>query len=257
MADPYSPRPARLRRLLAWALLGSAATVPVHAGAFGEQFTLGGNLSLTSDYIYHGVSESSDNPALQGDLHLDTAGRNFVGVWGSTRDSSLDPGGSFEYELYLGHRIDLGSAWNLTVSARSHYFAGGLFEPSADYQEVLATLAYEDRWALTLTAIPNAVRYWFYQRLSRTPAYVADTSGQWLITPGLFLTAGAGYYYSTGTGPGIFESVGYAYGNAGLAYEWRNWRVDVGYFLTQRDAQKLFPYPSADQRVAGTLTWRF
>jgi len=256
VVDPHSPNAARLRRLLAWALLGSAAA-PVHAGALGEQFTLGGNLSLTSDYIYHGVSESSDDPAFQGDIHLDTAGGNFTGLWASTRDSSLDPGGSFEFELYLGHRFDLSSAWNLTLSARSHYFAGGVFEPSADYQELLATLAYEDRGALTLTAIPNAVRYWFYQRLSRTPAYVADTSGQWLITPGWYLTAGAGYYYSTGSGPGIFRAVGYAYGNAGLAWEWRNWRVDVGYFLTQRDEEKLFPYPSADQRVAGTVTWRF
>jgi len=254
--DPPVLNAARSGRLLAWALLGIAA-VPVHAGAFGEQFTLGGNLSLTSDYIYHGVSESSDDPALQGDVHLDTSGGTFAGLWASTRDSSLDPGGSFEFELYLGHRFDLSSAWNVTLSARSHYFAGGVFEASADYQEVLATLAYEDRWALTLTAIPNAVRYWFYQRLTRSPAYVADTSGQWLIVPGVFLTAGAGYYYSSGTGPGILRSVGYAYGNAGLAWEWRNWRVDVGYFLTQPDAEKLFPYPSADRRAAATLTWRF
>jgi hypothetical protein len=39
--------------------------------------------------------------------------------------------------------------------------------------------------------------------------------------------------------------------------EWRCFRVDVGYFLTQKDAAKLFPYPLADQQVAGTVTWRF
>jgi hypothetical protein len=53
---------------------------------------------------------------------------------GSTRDSDLDPGGSTDFEVYLGHRFDLSSAWNLT-SARGHYFAGGVVEPSADYHD--------------------------------------------------------------------------------------------------------------------------
>jgi hypothetical protein len=43
----------------------------------------------------------------------------------------------------------------------------------------------------------------------------------------------------------------------GLAYEWHNWRIDVGYFLTQDRAQRLFPYPTANDRFAGTLSWRF
>ena len=81
--------------------------------------------------------------------------------------------------------------------------------------------------------------------------------GQWLIVPGLYLTAGLGYYYSSGTGPGIDRAAGYAYGNAGLAYEWRHWRVDADYFLTQADAEKLFPYPVDDHHLAATLSWRF
>ena len=40
--------------------------------------------------------------------------------------------------------------------------------------------------------------------------------------------------------------------------EWRNLRLDVGYFLTQKaQAQRLFPYPTANDRFAGTLSWRF
>ncbi len=256
VVQPHSLNRARPRYLLAWMVLGAGAA-PAHASALGQDLSFGGNLALTSDYIYHGVSESDGHGAVQGDLHLSTVGGTFGGVWGSTRDSDLDPGGSYDFEIYLGHRFDLSSAWNLTLSARGHYFAGGVVEPSADYHEILASIAYEDRWAFTLTAIPNAVRYWFYRRLSRAPAWVADTAGQWLILPGLFVTGGVGYYYSSGTGPGIEAAAGYAYGNAGLAWEWRRFRVDVGYFLTQKDAAKLFPYPLADQQVAGTVTWRF
>jgi hypothetical protein len=31
----------------------------------------------------------------------------------------------------------------------------------------------------------------------------------------------------------------------------------VGYFLTQSRARQLFPYPSANDRFAGTLSWHF
>jgi hypothetical protein len=58
--------------------------------------------------------------------------------------------------------------------------------------------------------------------------------------------------------PTRHPSIGYAYGNLGLAYEWRTLRLDVGYFLTEKArAQRLFPYPSANNRFAGTLSWRF
>src|SRR5262249_28276720 len=223
------------RCLLAWALLLLGAA-PAHGDTLWQQLSFGGDLSFTTDYIYHGVSESDGRGALQGDAHISSTEGTFAGIWGSTRDRDLDPGASYDFELYLGHRFMLDDSWSTTVSARGHYFGGGTFEPNADYQALAATLMYQDRWAVSLTAIPNAVRYWFYLRLKRSPAWVADTTLQWLIAPGLYVTGGAGYYYSTGTGPGIETTVSYAYGNAGLAYEWRAWRVDVGYFLTQGEA---------------------
>ena len=99
-------------------------------------------------------------------------------------------------------------------------------------------------------------------RLSRSPAWVADTSGQWLIGRGLFVTGGAGYYYSSGTVPAGTASdgrpaSGYAYGNLGLAFEAHQWRLEVGYFLAQNRAQDLFPYPPVNQHLAGTVSWHF
>jgi uncharacterized protein (TIGR02001 family) len=248
--------PARARWLPG--LLLALGTAPVHAVELGSNFTLGGDLAVTSDYIYRGVSESDGHGAVQGDLHLESTGGTFIGVWSSTRDHHFDPYADYDLELYLGHRFALTSAWSATLSARSHYFVGGNQEQSADYQELSVALTYLDRWTLEVAAIPNAVQYWFDLRLGRTPAWVADTAVQWqLRPPGLFVTGGAGYYYTDGTGSGIAAGGGYAYGNGGLAYEHRPWRVDVGYFLTQGKAREFFPYPLPSNRVAGTLTWRF
>jgi uncharacterized protein (TIGR02001 family) len=235
---------------------GLAPAAALAAGA-GEPFALGGSLALTSDYIYRGLSESDGHVAPQVDVHVTDSTGDFAGVWASTRDRNFDPYAAYDLELYLGHRFDFSGDWGLSLSGRSHYYLGGSQELSADYQELAAALTYSDRWSLTVTAIPNAVRYWYDIRLSRAPAYVADTSVQWLLLGGWYLTGGAGYYYATGTGAGIDVGAGYAYGNAGVAYLKGPWRLDLGYFLTQHHARQLFPYPIANQHVAGTVSWRF
>ena len=252
--------PAKLtpaRWLLTWTLLIVAAPHAAAATALGTELAWGGNLALTSDYIYRGVSESNGRAALQADLHAETPQSIFAGAWASTRDHGLDPGAGYDFEIYLGRRIELASAWNATVTARSHYFLGGGQESSNDYQEISATLTWLDRWTVSLSAIPNAVRYWYYRRLSRSPAGIADTTGQWLIGEGLFVTGGAGYYRSSGTGAGRQAATGYAYGNVGLALERRRWRLDIGYFIAKNQARELSPYPVASHRVAGTVSWHF
>jgi len=239
-----------------------------HAGrAQGNPGPIGGNLVLTSDYIYRGVSLSDGHGALQADLHASTAGGTFAGVWASTRDPDLEPETSAEVQLYLGQRFSLGGAWSAALSGRADYLVGGSAERSAYYQEISAALTWLDRCTFSITAIPNAVRYSLsnyppgYYEVYRSPAYVADGSGQWLLTEGLlggglYLTAAAGYYYATRPDHETPPAIGYLYGNAGLALERRRWRVDVGYYASQSRAAQLFPYPVA-RRLAATVSWQF
>jgi uncharacterized protein (TIGR02001 family) len=252
----HRSRPTRARWLLPWLLLSGVVTEPADAEGSGG-LTFGGNLVATSNYIYRGVSSSNNEAAFQTDLHVASGDGSYLGVWGSTRDKNLEPYANYELDIYLGHRFDLSNAWSTTLSGRAHYFLGGNQESSDDYQEISLGITYLDFWTVSVTAIPGAVRYWFYERLSRAPAFVAETSVQWLLYRGLFLTGGAGYYHVTGTGPGIYAASGYAYGNVGLAWEHRRWRVEIGYYRTGDKAQALVPYPSANNRFAGSVAWRF
>lgn len=260
MVPLHAAKPVSGRWFSRWALLlvgVLAATPPPAAATAAADLSWGGNVALTSDFIYRGLSESSGDPAIQADLHADTPGGTFGGAWSSTRDHDLDPYAGYDLEIYLGHRVELGNAWAASVSARGRFYVGRTQELSDDYQQISGALIWLDRWALSLSVIPNAPRYWYQTRISRSPAWVADTTGQWLIGHGLFLTGGAGYYRSTGTGPRRFAASGYGYGNAGLALEWRRWRIDVGYFLASRQAREIYSYPLADHHFAGTLSWRF
>ena len=225
----HRSRPTRARWLLPWLLLPALGAETAEAEGLTSGLSLGGNLVLTSDYIYRGVSSSNNDAALQADLHVASSGGTFLGVWGSTRDNKFEPYANYDIEIYLGHRFDVSNAWSVSVEARGHYPVGGPQESSDDYQQISAAVTYLDFWTLSVTAIPNAVRYWFYERLSRAPAFAVDTSIQWLVYRGVFLTGGAGYYHAGGTGPGIEAAMGYAYGNVGVAYERRRWRLDIGY----------------------------
>ena len=249
-----SPRKALL---VVCALFAAATRTAAYGGDFSldGDFSTGGNVTITSDYIYRGVSESDGHPAVQADVHASTDG-SFLGAWASTRDRDLDPRASGELEVYLGHRFNLSSDWSASVSARSHYFPHSS-QTSVDYQEVSGAVSWLDSWTFALAAIPNAVRWYHYVRLGRRPAWVADTAGQWLIGRRLFVTGAAGYYHSSGPSPDSQSGAGYAYGNVGLAFEERRWRVEIGYFLAQNRAQEFFPYPPANRRVAGTVSWRF
>lgn len=234
---------------------------------------IGGSVAATSDYIYRGVSQSDGHGALQADLHASSPAGTFGGVWASTRDRNLEPDTEGAIEVYLGQRFNLGSAWSATLSGRADYFVGGAARHSDDYQEISAALSWLDRYTLSFTAIPNAVRYTSvvfrygsyqaeYYEVYRSPAFVADAAGQWLLRAGLpgggalYATAAAGYYYASRSDHHPPPAVDYVYGNAGFALAWRRWRIDVGYFAAQKQARELFPYPVAE-RLAGTVSWQF
>jgi uncharacterized protein (TIGR02001 family) len=245
---------------------------PIHAGLLSAAIALGltspsvhavsfgGDVALTTDYIYRGYSETDHQRAVQLDLHASLATGTFAGVWASTLDHEYRPYANYDVQEYIGQRFDLSSAWNTSITATNYSYLGGRQHYSSDYQQITASVSYLDRWTFSVSAIPNELRYWGFHRAGRYPAYDAETSGQWLITKGLYVTGGGGYYLFTGSSDSTavaHSTIGYAYGSIGLAYEWRSWRVDVGYFLTQDRAAKLLPYSTANQRVAGTLSWRF
>lgn len=247
--------------LCTWVALG---LVPAH---WARAVSFGGDVAVTTDYIYRGYSLTNNKGAVQLDLHASIQTGTFVGVWASSLNDKYRPWASYDVEEYIGQRFDLSSAWNTSITATNYQYLGGNQFYSSDYQQVTASISYLDRWTMSIAAIPNMLRYsgsatYGYYRVGRYPAYDADTSGQWQIANGLFVTGGAGYYLFTGSGgtvaPDPQPTVGYAYGNVGLAYEWRNLRLDVGFFLTQKARQlQVFPYPTANDRLAGTLSWRF
>ncbi|MCX7946461.1 MAG: TorF family putative porin [Hydrogenophilus sp.] len=92
------------------------------------------NVTLASEYIYRGISQTNEKPALQ--AGLDWAGSDgwYVGLWGSNISwlADLAPGSSssVEIDLYGGKKWTIGST-TLDLGLLQYYYPGSY---SADWK---------------------------------------------------------------------------------------------------------------------------
>ncbi|MGA1561914.1 MAG: TorF family putative porin, partial [Gammaproteobacteria bacterium] len=75
------------KTLLSLSIAAAAVSVPAQAADIGGGFDLSGNMALTSNYIWRGVSQSDDDPAIQGGLDLAHESGVYAGVWASNVES--------------------------------------------------------------------------------------------------------------------------------------------------------------------------
>ena len=82
--------------------------------AFADEHpvTIEGNITLTSDYVFRGVSQTAESPAVQGGFDI-SGDLLYAGVWGSNANYSngtdAGDGASGEFDFYVGLTKDFGS----------------------------------------------------------------------------------------------------------------------------------------------------
>ncbi len=143
------------------------------------------NAALTSDYVFRGVSQTDEEPALQ--LGADYAWDNgfYVGVWGSNVDFG-DGSPDIEIDTYIGWNHDLSESWNLDVMLNRYNYIGEDDDfGDGDYNELIGTLAWNEMLSFTL-GYTNDV-----YGLSEDGWYYA-VGGSWELGAGWGLDAGVG-----------------------------------------------------------------
>jgi len=243
------PRPRNRGRLWRCALGIAAVAGTQVARAEG---TLGGHVAGTTDYVFRGLSQTRGNPAAQADLHYQTTTGWVAGLWGSTVDLNRGSGATLELNAYAGRAWSVGGPWNAKVTAVQYVYPNDTAYLPYDYFELVASFAYEDRLALTLSWSPNTSRYSSYGIARDQQALTYELIGQWPLRGSLSATGSVGYYDLSQ----LFET-GYFYGSAGLGGNFARFRVDLGYFVTDQEATDLFGPEVAGDRWSLTVAWRF
>ena len=140
------------RASLAIALLALLGIADAQAGTSG-------NVALASDYVFRGVSQSNQEPALQGGVEYTAESGAYIGSWGSSiswlsdLSSTAAPiSSSLELDVYGGYRGKFSEAVSYDVGALYYWYPGDFPSGfnSADTLEVYAgiTVAASDKLSL-------------------------------------------------------------------------------------------------------------
>ncbi len=138
-------RPRQVRTRIATAMVGMLVFAGAHAGTSG-------NITLASDYVFRGVSQTNQDPALQGGIEhtfeSKAAGSGvYAGAWGSNiswlsdASTTLAPiSSSLELDIYGGYRGKFNDAVSFDVGALYYWYPGDYPNGfnSADTLEVYA-----------------------------------------------------------------------------------------------------------------------
>ncbi len=117
------------------------------------QAEISANFSMVSDYVFRGISQSQEDPTIQGGFDWSHESGFYVGTWASGVDfvdTGIDDGADVEWDLYLGYGGSINDDWSWDVSYVQYLYPGTVTGVDYDYGEALFSLGYQDRVSFTL-----------------------------------------------------------------------------------------------------------
>jgi len=173
---------------LSFALAAALLALPLTAAAqdAGEDDSgFSWNAAITSDYLFRGVSQTDEGPALQLGVDFSFGSGFYIGAWASNVDFGSG-GPDIELDTYIGWNHDLSDDWNLDLAInRYNYLGASSSFDDGDYNEFLAVLSYADTINLNF-GYTNDV-YGLGEK-----AFYYGVDGSWEIGNGFSLGAGIG-----------------------------------------------------------------
>ncbi|MBL8547909.1 MAG: hypothetical protein JNL81_15695 [Hyphomonadaceae bacterium] len=210
-----------MKKIIGLAILATAAS----AGIASAEGTVSANVSLTSDYVFRGVSLSDNGPAIQGGFDYE-AEAWYAGVWGSSLSDGM------EIDVYAGITPSTGPIdWDLGVIG---YFYPGADDDGAefDYAELKVGASHDFSDQLTL----GAAAFYAPENYGDTgDALYLELNGAYAMSDALAFTAAYGNQnIEEPNGPDTEDD--YNTWNVGGTYATHGFEIDLRYHDTDINA---------------------
>lgn len=93
------------------------------AGVTAAQAQVTGNLGLTSDYRFRGISQSQNAPAVQGGIDYAHSSGLYIGNWNSSVSSQLYTNGAgVKSDLYAGWKKDIYKGLTVDIGSYNYFY---------------------------------------------------------------------------------------------------------------------------------------
>ena len=163
-------------------LLGIVATLSV-ATASAEDVaaepscSITGNVALTSDYVFRGLTQTWGGPAIQGGGDLTMKNGFAAGFWASGISDKSYPGAALELDVYANYGTQINDDWSWRVGLYSYLYPNGNLDdvglPSRSFDTVEANAALTWKW-LTLKYSSSLTDYF---GIDTEQGYRGDSKG--------------------------------------------------------------------------------
>ncbi|MDP3081740.1 MAG: TorF family putative porin [Brevundimonas sp.] len=217
----------------------AAVALLLTAGAASAQDSpdVAWNLGVTSDYVFRGYSQTSEDPAIFGGVDV-TVGSFYAGAWASNVDFGDDT--DAEFDIYGGYRTEV-SGFAVDVGVVGYLYVSQPGGADYDYVEFKAA-ASRAFGPVTL----GAAVYW-------SPDFFGADEDATYVEANAAFSPAAKWTVSGAVGHQALDvNADYATWNAGVAYAFSdNVAIDVRYHDTDETG------PLSDDRVVAGLKFLF
>lgn len=217
-------------------LFASVLCAPAHADdAAPSGPALTGNIGFVSDYLFRGLSQTGQEPALQGGVEFGSADSWYIGAWGSNvswlSDYSrlgYDVSNSLEIDVYAGWRVPLSETWKLDLGVYTYYYPG---DYPRGFTRPYTTEGYVGiSWAFVSLKYSHSFTNLFGFYDSKNSGYL-DLSANWEFSPSWLLNAHVGHQRVKNT-----RAADYTDWKLGVTKNFANGvSVALGYYDTNAD----------------------
>jgi len=126
---------------LAAAVLMTASPLAISTAA--AEVTLSGNVALTTDYVYRGVSQTDSGPAIQGGFDLEHSSGFYAGIWASNLDFGDDADIEIDYYAGFGGEFSNNIGYDVGVIYYAYPDSDAADAGDYDFTEVYGSLSYD------------------------------------------------------------------------------------------------------------------
>jgi uncharacterized protein (TIGR02001 family) len=223
------------------AIGGSEAWAEEEKGGILDPGNFSATTTFATDYVFRGISQTNEDPAIQGSLDYAHPVGFYVGLWGSNVDESISKG-NIELDFYAGYGRELFNNFSFDLSIIYYLYPGSGDGHEPDYVEGHLGLSY------ALSSLPLAptmgVGYYY------SPDFFGeDGDGHYVngklelsLPYGFGLAGELGYQWVEGdklTGHGLGEGgedgFDYAHWRVGLSKELLGFNLDLSYHNTSEE----------------------
>ena len=217
------------------------------AATEAAEFEISANVAITSDYVWRGVSQTNEDPAIQGGFDISHKSGLYLGVWASNIDFG---DAQMEMDFYAGFAQDFKNGLDIDLGVIRYAYPGSPGSKEYDFTELYVGLGY------------SVAKLGLSAKFSHSPDFtgsLTNESAQYIE---------AGIEYSLPEDFTLAAHYGHSFGNAfstpssyddysvGISKSLFGLGFDISYYGTNNNGKTLFA-ANADDRFVFSVSKTF